>query len=73
MNRKSAAMAFAAAIVIAVVAGAFYFYVDDYASTTSNRVEEPYKRTENTPPSATLDENSHPDLKDSPNAAAAQP
>lgn len=73
MNGKTAAMAFVAAIIIAAVASAFYYYVDDYATTTSSRVEEPYKRTENTPPSATLDENANPALKDSPNAAAAQP
>jgi hypothetical protein len=73
MNPKSAGMAFAVAVVIAIAAGAFYFFVDDYSSTTSNRLEEPYKRTENAPPSAIPDENSHPDLKNSGNAASANP
>lgn len=69
MSGKSQAMAFAAAIVIALVAGAFYFYVASYAPTTSNRIEEPYKRTDKAPPSAVQDETSSPDLKNSPNGA----
>ena len=69
MNGRKQGLAFAAAIVIALVAGAFYFYVDDFAPTTSNRVEEPYKRTEDAPPSAVPDETSAPELKNSPNGA----
>ena len=69
MNGKSAATAFIAALVIAVIAGAFYFYVDRYPAPTSNRIEEPYKRTENAPPGAVEDETAAPGLKGSKNAA----
>lgn len=69
MNGKTQAMAFAAAVVVALVAGAFYFFVADFAPTTSNRIEEPYKRTQDAPPSAVPDETSHPDLRASPNGA----
>ncbi len=63
MGKRSNALAFLLAVIVAVCAGMIFFYVQDMDSTTKTRVEEPYKRTENAPPDAVEDETSHPDLK----------
>lgn len=62
MENRSQKFVLVAALLIAVIAGSFFFFVQDYASTSSTRIEDPYVRTENAPPSAINDETSHPDL-----------
>lgn len=64
MQRRRELLALAAAALIIVLAGSFFFYVDDFNSADQTRVEEPYKRTADKPPSAVPDETSSPELKD---------
>lgn len=64
MRSSKEMLAVVAALAVVALAGLFFFYVQDYRSTDKLRVEEPYVRTENRPPSAVEDETSHPDLVD---------
>ena len=50
------------ALVVIVISALFFFYVQHFQATDTLRVEEPYVRTEDQPPSAVEDETSHPDL-----------
>ncbi|MBB4066805.1 hypothetical protein [Gellertiella hungarica] len=70
MGRRSNAMVFVVALVIAAAAGLFFFYVQDFRAAPKTRVEEPYKRTADSPPDAVEDETSHPALKDGKNNEA---
>ncbi|MCF6370918.1 hypothetical protein [Rhizobium halophilum] len=72
MRPKKQALVIVAALLLAVSAGSFFFYVQDFASTSSTRLEEPYKRTEDAPPGAITDEMSHPDLANGNSEAQAQ-
>lgn len=70
MQREKQLMALFGALAIALAAGAlFFFYVQDQETVPANRVEVPYQRTEDLPPSAVVDETSHPALAGGQNTA----
>ena len=64
MRNKSAIIIFSLAVGISILAGLFFFIMRIPESTMSEPVERPYNRTSERPPSAVLDETSHPDLVD---------
>ncbi|WP_087001681.1 hypothetical protein [Rhizobium sullae] len=72
MRPRKELLALVCALAIAALAGTFFFYVQDYASTESTRIEDPYKRTEGAPPDAVEDETGAPALKESKNAEQQQ-
>ena len=63
MSRQKLTLTLLGALVIIIIAGSFFFYVDSLPPAPETRVEEPYRRTDDKPPSAVEDETSHPALR----------
>ncbi|MVA82536.1 hypothetical protein GOZ89_24320 [Agrobacterium vitis] len=63
MSSYHQGLALVIAIAIAALISAIFVLSDKTPSAPSTRLEEPYKRTTDRPPSAVLDENAAPALK----------
>lgn len=66
MSNQKFGLVMAGVIAIVVIAGAFFMMVGNMQPAGQTRVEEPYVRTEEQPPSAVTDETSAPALQDQP-------